>query len=148
MSVLSKRILTTLAVLAVACAQVFGVVRGYACEHGEAVTETEAEHCHRAAADDDTYYVPCEEDSTKECENKGEQEHHSPLSVDMKASPSSFAMVSIPVFVAVLIADSWVQDWVMIRTLAENELTKMPLDTGGGSPPASLQVARCMVILV
>jgi len=148
MSTFRKRILPTLAILVVACAQVFGVQRGYACAHGEATVETKAEHCHRVIADDHADEVPCEETSSNECEGKGEKEHHAPLSVDMQATPSNLAAVSIPAFVAVLVGETWVRDWVLIQALAENEWMRMPLDTGEESPPASLQVARCMVILV
>ncbi|MCP5560187.1 MAG: hypothetical protein H7A55_20755 [Verrucomicrobiaceae bacterium] len=148
MSLFRKRILPTLAVLVVACAQVFGVQRGYACAHGDAPVETKAEHCHRVIVDNHAGEVPCEESSTKDCDDQGEKEHHTPLSVDMQASTSNFAAVSIPAFVAVLVAETWFHDWVLIQALAENEWMRMPLDTGGESPPASLQVARCMVILV
>ena len=149
MSALCKRILPTLAVLVVACAQVFGVQRGYACAHGEETMETNAEHCHRVIVDDHEHEAPCEVSSSKECEDKGEKEHHAPLGVDMQAAPSSLAAVTIPVFIAVLVANTWVHDWVLIQSLTENEMMKTPLDTGGESPPpAALQVARCMVILV
>jgi hypothetical protein len=38
---------------------------------------------------------------------------------------------------------------VLVQALTMNEMMKTPLDTGGESPPpAALQVARCMVILV
>lgn len=148
MSISRTRILPTLAVLVVACAQVFGMQRGYACNHSDAVVETEVEHCHRIVADEHAHEVPCEESSTKDCDDQGEKEHHAPLGVDMQAAPSSLAAVSIPAFVAVLVAETWFHDWVLIQALAENEWMRMPLDTGGDSPPASLQVARCMVILV
>lgn len=147
MTLFRKRILPTLAVLVVACAQVFGIQRGYACDHGDVVLETGAEHCHRVV-DDHEHDVPCEESPSKECDDKGEKEHHAPLGVDMQAAPASLAAVSIPAFVAVLFAETWVHDWVLIRALAEDEWMRMPLDTGGESPPASLLVARCMVILV
>jgi hypothetical protein len=149
MSALRKRILPTLAVLVVACAQVFGVQRGYACAHGEETMETRAEHCHRVIVDDHAHEAPCEESSNKECEDKGEKEHHAPLGVDMQAAPSSLAAVSIPVFVAVQIADLPVQQWALMLSLVEDVSMKTPLDTGGDSPPsAAVQVARCMVILV
>ncbi len=148
MSLFRKRILPTLAVLVVACAQVFGVERSYACNHGDAVVETEVEHCHRVIVDDHAHEVPCEESSSKECDDKGEKEHHAPLDVDMRAAPSSLAVVAIPSFIAVLVAETWIHDWVLIQALAEYEWMRMPLDTGGESLPASLQVARCMVILV
>jgi hypothetical protein len=149
MSALRKRILPTLAVLVVACAQVFGVQRGYACAHGEESVETKAEHCHRVIVDDHEHEAPCEESSSKECGDQGEKEHHAPLSVDMQAAPSSLATVGIPVFVAVQVAELPVQEWALMLTLVEDVSMKTPLDTGGDSPPsAAVQVARCMVILV
>lgn len=149
MSLFRKRILPTLAVLVMASAQVFGVQRGYACAHGEETLETKAEHCHRVAVDDHADEVPCEETSSKECSDQGEKEHHAPLDVDMQAAPSSLATVSIPVFVAVQIADLPVQQWALMLSLSDDVSMKMPLDTGGDSPPsAAVQVARCMVILV
>lgn len=148
MSLFSKRILPTLAVLVFACAQVLGVQRGYACNHGGAVSETEVEHCHRVAIDDHAHELPCEESSTKECDNKGEKEHHAPLGVDMQAAPSSLAAVSIPVFVAVQIAEISVHEWALIQTLIENEIMSLPPDTRGERSSAAVQVARCMVILV
>lgn len=148
MSLFRKRILPTLAVLVVACAQVFGVQSGFLCECNDAVVETEAEHCHRVVVDDSVRHIPCEESSTKDCDGKGEKERHVPLAVDMQAAPSSLAAVSIPSFVAVLVSETWIHDWVLTQARAENEWMKPPPDTGGESPPASLQVARCMVILV
>ena len=149
MSLLRKRILPTLAVLVMAGAQVFGVERGYACAHGDELVETKAEHCHRVIVDDHEGEVPCEDTSSKECESKGEKEHHTPLSVDMQVAPSSFALVAIPVFVAVQIAELPVHEWALMLTLVEDVSMKTPLDTGGDSPPsAAVQVARCMVILV
>jgi hypothetical protein len=149
MSTFRKRILPTLAVLVVACAQVFGVQRGYSCEHGDEMVETKAAHCHRVIVDDHEHEAPCEESSSKECGDKGEKEHHAPLSLDMQAAPSGLAAVAIPVFVAVQIAELPVHEWALILSLAEDVSMKTPLDTGGDSPPtAAVQVARCMVILV
>lgn len=149
MTLLRTRILPTLAVLVVACAQVFGVQHDYACAHGDAPVKTNAEHCHRVIVDDHAGEVPCEEGSTKDCDDKGKKEHHTPLSVDIQAAPSNLAAISIPAFVAVLVAETWIHDWVRIQARAEDEWMKMPLDTGGESPPSvAVQVARCMVILV
>lgn len=84
--------------------------------------------------DDQSHESSCEESSTKDCDNQGEKDHHAPLGVDMQAAPSSLVAVSIPVFVAVLVIETWVHDWVLIQALAENEWIKMPLDTGGEPP--------------
>jgi hypothetical protein len=148
MSSLSKRIISTLAILVVACVQVFGMQHRYACSHQGSVVETVAEHCHQSFVNDHTNEIPCELDSTQECDNKGEEEHHTPLKVDMQAAPSSSGVVSIPTFVAVLVAEVPFHDWVMIQTLAENELVEIPLESLGESLSAALLVTECVVLLV
>ena len=149
MTSLRTRILPTLAVLVVACAQVFGMQRGYVCNHGEESLETKTEHCHRVQEDGHEHEIPCEDSPGNECDGKGEKEHHAPLDVDMQAAPSSLVAVAIPVFVAVQIAELPVHEWALMLTLVEDVSMKTPLDTGGDSPPsAAVQVARCMVILV
>lgn len=149
MTFLSKRILPTLAVLAVACAQVFGLERGFACDHGDELVETTAEHCHRVLADAHEEEVPCHESPANDCGDSGEKEHHTPLSVDMQAAPSSLASVSTPAFVAVPMVEFELRDWILSQVLAAREFSKIPPDTGGNSPPsAAVQVASCMVILV
>jgi len=149
MTSLRKRILTTLAVLVVACAQVFGMQRGYVCDHGDSTLETKAEHCHRVQEDGHEHEVPCEDSPGNDCDGKGEKEHHQPLAVDLQSSPTSQTHAFVPVFTAVLIAEVPDYHWEPIQTHAEKDRLKMPLDTGGESPPsAAVQVARCMVILV
>ena len=144
-----KRILPTLAVLVVACAQVFGMQRGFVCDHQGALVETEAEHCHHVAESGKTEHVPCAEDSHKDCSEQEDTEHHAPLTVDLQTSITGLTAVSIPVFAAVLVTEIPAYEWVLIQSLTENEMMKTPLETGGESPPpAALQVARCMVILV
>lgn len=148
MSLLCKRILPSLAVLVVACAQVFGMQRGFLCDHQGTVVETQAEHCHRVMAADNDLHVPCSSGSHKDCGEQEDTEHHAPLAVELQTSTAGLAAVSIPAFVAVLVAEIPVHEWVLIQTLTENEMMKVPPDTGDESPPAALQVARCMVILV
>ena len=148
MSLIRKRILPTLTVLVLACAQVFGMQRGYQCNHQGTVVETRAEHCHRVAEAGKVAFAPCAVDSKKDCNEQNNTEHHTGIIVEMKTSAASLAAVSIPAFVAVLIAEIPLHEWVLIQALAENEMMRMPLDTGGESPPAAVQVARCMVMLV
>jgi hypothetical protein len=148
MSYLRKRILPMLAVLVVACAQVFGVQRGYACDHNGTVEVTDAEHCHREQAADQPKFNPCESDEQNDCGKQKDTEHHSKVVEAIQAAPSSLVTVSLPAFVAVLVTEIPVHVWKSIQTLKESELMRMPLDPGGESTPASLQVAGCMVILV
>jgi hypothetical protein len=149
MSLISKRILTSLAVLAVMCAQVFGMQRGFVCEHQGIRVETAAEHCHHEEETGKTGFVSCSEDSHKDDSEHEDTEHHAPLTLHLQAGTAGLTVVSIPVFVAVLVAENPLHEWVLIEALTEHEMMKTPLDTGGESPPpAALQVARCMVILV
>lgn len=149
MVLLHKRLLASLAVLVVGCAQVFGMQRGFVCEHQGTQVETTAEHCHHEAEAGKTGFVSCSEDSHKDDGDHEDTEHHAPLTVNLQAGTTGLTVVSTPPFVAVLVAENPAYEWVLIQTLAENEMMKTPLDTGGESPPpAALQVARCMVILV
>jgi hypothetical protein len=146
---LMNRILRTLAILAIVCAQVFGVQRGYTCDHGAAPTETEAEHCHRIVADGHEGSVPCEDTSSKDCDQQGEKESHAPVSVDLQTSPASLASVAVPAYVAVQISEFSIYDWIVAQTLPVLHLSSSPFDTGENSPPsAAVQVVSCMVILV
>ena len=148
MSLIRKRILPMLTILVLACAQVFGMQRGYECAHQGTVVATDSEHCHGVAGADKADFVPCAGDSEKSCGEQGETEHHAPLGVEMTASTRGLAAVSVPAFVAALIAEIPVHEWALIHALAGNDTMKTPLDTGGDSPPAAVQVARCVVMLV
>ena len=148
MSLIRKRILPTLTVLVLACAQVCGMQRGFECDHQGTVVATDTEHCHRVVGADKADFVPCMGDSESDCSEQGETEHHAPLAVEMNASTRGLAAVPIPAFVEVLVAEIPIHEWVLIQALSENEMMRMPLDTGGDSPPAAVQVARCMVMLV
>ncbi|WP_146852384.1 hypothetical protein [Brevifollis gellanilyticus] len=144
-----SRILRTLAILAIVCAQVFGVQRGYSCDHGDAVVETDAEHCHRVVTDNHEDEVPCSGGSSKDCEDQGEKAPHAPVSVDLQASPASLASLAAPSYVAVQVEDFSVYDWIVPQVLTVSHFTTPPFDTGGDSlPSAAVQVVRCMVILV
>lgn len=149
MALLPKRILASLAILVVGCAQVFGMQRGFVCDHHGTRVETAAEHCHLVAEAGKSGFVSCSEDAHEEEGDHEDSEHHTPLTVDLQAGTAGLTAVSIPAFVAVLVAEIPVHEWVLIEGLTVNEMMKTPLETGGESPPpAALQVARCVVILV
>ena len=149
MSFLPKRILASLAVLVVGCAQVFGMQRGFVCEHQGVAVETVAEHCHHEAEAGKTGFVSCSEAEHEEHDDHEDTEHHAPLTVDLQAGTAGLTAVSIPAFVAVLVAEIPVHERVLIQALTVKEMMKTPLETAGESPPpAALQVARCLVILV
>ncbi len=142
MALLHKRILVSLAVLVVGSAQVFGLQRGFVCDHQGRAVVTDSEHCHQVAEAGKTDFVSCSEGTHEDDSDHEDTEHHAPLTLDLPA-------VSIPAFAAVLVAEKSAHVWVLMLALTENEMMKTPLDTGGESPPpAALQVARCMVILV
>lgn len=144
-----KRIFPMLAVLVVACAQVSGMQRGFICDHHGTAVVTEAGHCHQVAEGGKVDFAPCGEDVHKDCSDQEDTEDHAPLTLQLQTSTAGLGAVAIPVFVAVLVAENAVHEWMLIQTLTKHEMLKTPLDTGGESPPpAALQVARCMVILV
>jgi hypothetical protein len=144
-----KRCLSILAVMLVAGAQVFGLQRGYECHHHEVAMVTGAEHCHRAPAG----FVPCantpaEEDAGHH-EHEEESERHEPLVVSTETGISVLAGVSIPHFVATLLAELPVFDRACVQECAESHMLKLPpAAESGRPPPAALQVARCVVLLV
>jgi hypothetical protein len=148
MSYLRKRILPTLAVMVVACVQVFGMPRGYACDHNGSVVVTKTDHCHRDLAAGQIEFDLCESAAQNDCDKREDTERHSKVVEAIQAAPPSLSTVSLPAFVAVLVTEVSVHEWKLIQTLSESKLTRMPLDSGGRRPSASLQVARCMVILV
>lgn len=147
MSLLHTRILHTLAAIAVAGAQVFGVQRGYLCDCHGTVVATEAEHCHHGAEGEKPDSSPCSGDSHDECTDDN-REHHEPLIVELNASKAGLTVAYIPTFVAVLVAEIPVHEWIHIQAPTAEEKLRTPLDTGDESPPASVLVARCMVMLV
>jgi hypothetical protein len=149
MALLHKRILASLAVLVVGSAQVFGMQRGFVCEHQGTRVETTEEHCHHVAEAGKSGFVLCAQDSHADDNEHEDTEHHAPLTMHLQAGTAGLAAVSIPTFVAVLVAENPLHEWVLIQVLTEHEMMKTPLDTGEEGPPsAALQVARCMVILV
>ncbi len=148
MSLFRNRILHTLAALAVAAAQVLGVQRGYLCDCHGIVVATEAEHCHHHMEDGEKPdFTPCAGDSHDECPAE-DTEHHEPIIVKLNASKAGLTLACIPAFVAVLVAEIPAHDWMHLQSTTTDEKLSMLLDTGGESPPASVQVARCMVMLV
>ncbi len=148
MSSLRNRIFTTLAVLVVACAQVFGMQRGFVCGHQEVEAQTTAEHCHRITDSGHDEFAPCEKTSSKDCADDKDTEHHAPKVELVQVDSLVLATISAPAFTAILAAEIPFHEWVPVKALTVTEITSRPLDTGGGIPPAALQVARCMVQLV
>tara|TARA_R110002049_G_scaffold297881_1_gene487293 strand:+ start:278 stop:724 length:447 start_codon:yes stop_codon:yes gene_type:complete len=148
MTSICKSTFTTLAVLAVACAQMFGMQRGFVCDHEGAIVETESDHCHRVMVEGQKDSAPCHGNSAKDCTDSGEREEHAPLKVVLEVSPSSLVTIITPAFIAVQIAEISVRDWLMQQKLAEDDLLFSRLDAGGTSPPAAVRVARCIVMLV
>lgn len=146
----ARSFLLTLALLAVACAQVFGTQRGYMCDHGAIVTETVAEHCHSEVSENTTKSIPCEDTDGLLCDSKGDKKIHQPLQVDLQVTPATLVALTVPAFVAVLVNDFSIFNWTLDLVLIEDE-------RGNGLsfenerlalPSAAVQVARCMVILI
>jgi hypothetical protein len=143
-----KRFLPVLAVLAVAWVQMFGLQRGWLCEHTGPPVSTQSEHCHPVSEADHVAFVPCAEEAQPPCEAPDQAQHHASLSAELTAPSSVRAAVALP---APVILPAWtLLDGTAIRLAApaEHPRPKQPVDPGGESPPLSVQVARCVVMLV
>ncbi len=153
------RTLSALALLLVACAQIFGLQRGYECHHqaDAAAVLTAAEHCHHL----DTGFVPCAtahaDESTEHHDHDDEEgqgqdqdsERHAPLKVSTTAATASLASATAPAFIALLLAELPSFDPILVHSGTAAHPLKLPLHLSGARPPpASLQVARCIVLLV
>lgn len=145
MSSLRKKIFTTAVVLAVVFAQVFGLQRGYACDHYGSVVETEAQHCHESAPASQEEHVPCE----GECDENQPQAPHVPVVTELTARSSAVA-VSAPEFVAVQMFDLFAQ--LLSEALSAPEslaADRFVLLTESQKPPtAAVVVARSVVLMV
>lgn len=145
MSSLRQKIFTTVVLIAVVFAQVYGLKQGYACDHNGTVVETKAEHCHAAATDAREGHVPCE----KDCDGSQSREQHAPVVTELTAR-SSAAAVGAPEFVAVQLFDTFVDFGAAILPAAMAEISERIVlsQEGQKMPAAAVQVARTVVLLV
>ena len=145
MTSLRQKLFTTVIVFTVVFAQVFGLQRGYACDHYGNVVETEAEHCHEAPADSGEQHVPCD----MPCDSNEPKEEHAPVVVELTAR-SSAPSVSVPEFVAVQVFEMLALEWSVTLAAAELEAAdRFVLLAEGQKPPtAALAVVRSVVLLV
>lgn len=107
----TRRILPVLAVLAVACAQVFGLGRGYLCDCGGVEKVTMADHCHgphSEACHEHEEDLPCNSEDDQHYE--GDTHSHTALIESLRASPVSHLQVAAPVPVVIgFIMPQWTQ---------------------------------------
>ncbi|MBB5031168.1 hypothetical protein [Prosthecobacter vanneervenii] len=109
MSSVLKRALSTLAILLVACAQVFGMDRGFVCDCGGMEKITAADHCHgphSAACHDHEAEEPCHEESGGH--HDGDTHEHPALIESLLASLSPAFSFSAP---APIIMDLALEEW-------------------------------------
>lgn len=144
---IAKSLLPTPAILAVVCAQVFGMQRGYVCEHQGVAIQTQVEHCHRVAAEAPAF-APCTGDCGEKSNLPNDTEHHTPLSVELQARVSTLGSIPAPMYLPVMMAELPEYAWMLNQAKAMSEFSNRPLTTCGCSPPTSLQVAACVVLLV
>ncbi|WP_395753821.1 hypothetical protein [Prosthecobacter sp.] len=161
MPTLLTRILTTLAVMLVAGAQVFGLQRGYICHHHDVAVLTSAEHCHHAA--ESGGYTPCttthvedhaddhaDAHADEEPYHDEHSERHVPLKVSTTAATSSQAQAATPTFVAILITELPAFDHLFLlhAPAPAHSLKTPPHAQSERPPPAALQVAHSMVLRI
>jgi len=145
----AKHLCLALAIAAVACAQVFGVQRGYLCLHGDGPITTQSEHCHEGGHAEQDHDSPCENLASDACHGDGETHHHQPLKVDLQFVPSSLDPVHVPAFTAVLISMDFSPSETLFEVQATSEALGIFHGTGADGPPSlAVQVVTCQVILV
>jgi hypothetical protein len=148
----AKRLCLALAIAAVACAQVFGVQRGYLCLHGDEAITTQSEHCHddhEGGHDELDHDQPCEGLASSACHGDGETHHHQPLKVDLQLVPSSLDPVHVPASTAVLVSMDFCPSETLFEVQATSEALGILHGTGADGPPSlAIQVVTCQVILV
>ncbi|WP_395745528.1 hypothetical protein [Prosthecobacter sp.] len=128
-----KRTLCTLAILLVACAQVFGMGRGFICDCGGFEKITPADHCHGP------HSTACHEHETAEpCYESGDEHHdgdtheHQALIESLLASISPALSYSAP---APIIMDLALEEWTAPILLPEAVSAAAALSEH--SPPAA-----------
>lgn len=108
MPLLIKHLLPAMALLALVCAQVFGLGRGFVCDCGGVETVTLEEHCHgphSAACHEHEAEEPCHGD---EDHHEGDSHEHEALSESLRASVSPGLEFSAPVLTVVCLA---LEEW-------------------------------------
>lgn len=148
-----RKILLTLALLAMACAQIFGTQRAHLCDHGTMPLRTIAEHCHKGffKADIFAVAVPCLRGDTTHCEENGPKESHHPLYIDLQIPSSSLTVVMVPAFVAVPVYEFSVFSQTALLLLVEDKRmgrSSFKYERPDHLPNAAVLVASCIVILV
>ncbi|WP_395730744.1 hypothetical protein [Prosthecobacter sp.] len=111
MATLRTRILTSLAVLAVACAQVFGLQRGFLCDCGGVQEVTQADHCHgphSAACHDEEKAAPCH--SSDDHPDSEDTHEHPAIVESLTASQASVIQIAAP---APVLVDLVIPEWIL-----------------------------------
>ena len=107
---LLHRFLPMLAVLAVACAQVFGLGRGYVCDCGGVEKVTMADHCHGPHSTDCHEHedeIPCQGEGDHQ--HEGDSHSHAAVIESLRASPvPALQLAAPPAVVTGYILPSWV----------------------------------------
>jgi hypothetical protein len=155
-----KHVVLLLAVLSVGAAQVFGIGRGYLCEcfgapvhvsgancgaagcHTDAAHDEHGEHHHSDDGDGD-------DDSDGEGGNGGSGKHeHRELKESLKLVPFTPLALDLPAVIEADLSAVFAGSLQLARALEEHRAELKPPDDTGGPPPASVLVARTMVLLV
>ena len=130
-----RNLITTLALLALVCAQVFGLQRGYVCLCSDEFVETVTASC---------------EEGERCCdkEHKGAPPVHAPLTVNHEAQDktSTTLVIHAPILVAILEFDA-ITGPSETHSSSHTALSRPPPGKAA-NPPASLLVAECKVLLI
>lgn len=142
MHLLRKQVVFVTAFLAVMFAQAYGLERGYASHHGISVIEREF--------DDGVPVEPGQALMKRSSGGNGVPENHAPMTVDMEAGRSGAAAEFAFEFALVQVAEISVRDWILSQLAVEAAVRQSASSCAPRDipPPAAVQVARCVVMLI
>lgn len=138
-----KKLLPVLGVLAVMCAQVFGIGRGFICDCSGAQIVTQSDHCHGP------HGAPCVENAPpihtgESCPDGGDARSHSAVEQDFQSAAARVAdvVLTAPLLHVLLILDD--AAWEKAPPVSAVEY----LADTRGSPPPGVAVSRTVVLLI
>lgn len=141
MTAFAKYLFAALAILAMGSSQVLGIARGYLCHCAGESVMVNTPDCASAGCHDHDH------DAGTHHEKDGEH-HHEGLKESLVSLSFAPLAVSLPVLVETNVLAEFFRSVRLRGELAEqHEAMKLP-DNSGCGPPASVLVARTMVMLV
>ncbi|HSJ02149.1 MAG TPA: hypothetical protein VK956_06820 [Verrucomicrobium sp.] len=136
-----------LALVAVAWAQVAGLNHHYVCVCTGEPLEVSSDHCH---AHGSALLTDADDHSHAEHEGHHDSQPHSPLKKELKAQKHTFSSPNIQAPDPVMLFDlpDFARPVLELTAAHDADRSVPPPGVSEGSPPTSLQVKECVVLLV